>query len=322
MASMRIAFLLAIAACETGNRDVASGSASPAGSSAATTGPTAASPAPTSDAFGLYVLALSWAPSFCCAHPEKQECAGLADAFGATHLTLHGLWPNYTDDEAAQHHTSYPQFCGTYDHCKKDHDRSCEPDPAAIPRDMRELGPGYVGDHEFLADHEWPKHGSCTKLAPADYFRAALDAMKAIPTPENVRAAVGHDLALADLEGAFGVPRESVLLSCDGQCRLQQVSFCLSHDARDRPTTPVACPTNTTRARYDNGCVTRHCERVTIPAVGDCQVSDRPRKNMHRDGGHPACNHPGQGPPCTDNDICVRAGYTRCARSGCCTSQP
>ena len=46
------------------------------------------------------MVALSWAPSFCCTHPDKEECAGLRDAFAGTHLTLHGLWPNYTDVEA------------------------------------------------------------------------------------------------------------------------------------------------------------------------------------------------------------------------------
>jgi ribonuclease T2 len=267
--------------------------------------------------FGLYVLALTWAPSFCCSHPNKDECAHLADAFGATHLTLHGLWPNYTDDEAERYRATYPQFCGAYEHCKQ-HDKTCEPDPATIPADMRQLGPGYVGDHEFLADHEWPKHGSCTGLPPAEYFRAALDAMKAIRgdgTPDALRGAIGSDIALGDLATSFGVPRESVLLSCDAQCRLQQISFCLGHDATNHPTTPIACPANTTKARYDNGCVTRRCERVAIPAAGSCEAGERPKKSR-------SCSHPGQGPACTGDAECVSAGFVRCARSGCCTSQP
>jgi len=313
----RLALAVAVlAACPGEDRDAPSAQVG--------TGSAPQPAAPRADAaFGLYVLALTWAPSFCCGHPDKEECANLGDAFAATHLTLHGLWPNYTDDESARRSTAYPQFCGAYEHCKRAHDKSCEPDPATIPADMRQLGPGYIGDHDFLADHEWPKHGSCTGLAPADYFRAALGAMKALPgegTPDALRGAIGGEIALADLARAFGVPRDAVLLGCDAQCRLQSVSFCLAHDARNQPTTAMACPTNTTNARYDNGCVTRGCQQVKIPAAGSCDATDH-RRNTRKDRGR-SCHHPGQGPACTGDDECVRAGFVRCARSGCCTSQP
>src|ERR1700759_180184 len=92
----------------------------------------AVEPAPS---FGLYVLALSWAPSFCCGHADKEECANLPQAFAGTPLTLHGLWPNYTDDEQ-RGRTTYPQFCGTYAHCSH-HDPSCAPDPSTIPDEMK-----------------------------------------------------------------------------------------------------------------------------------------------------------------------------------------
>ena len=274
--------------------------------------------------FGLYVLALSWAPSFCCGHPDKEECKDLDRAFAGSHLTLHGLWPNYSDDEARGRAT-YPQFCGSYEHCRRHHDPSCEPDAATIPAEMRDLGPGYIGDHDFLANHEWPKHGSCTGLDPKTYFRAALDAMERLPgkgTPEVLHAAIGHEVALADLRGAFEVPATSVLLSCDGHCQLSQISVCLAHDARGVPTTPIPCPTNTTTTRYDNGCVTQHCDRVTIAAANSCTAADDQRPHRPSKSGGRACNHPGQGPSCTTNEECVTGGFLRCARSGCCTSQP
>ena len=272
-------------------------------------------------AFGLYVLALSWAPSFCCGHPDKQECANLGSAYAGTHLTLHGLWPNFTDAES-HGRVTYPQFCGTYGHCKKQHDASCEPDPTTLPAEMKDLGPGYIGDNDFLAAHEWPKHGSCTGLDPKTYFAAALGAMKAIPTPESLRMESGSAVPLAELQHAFGIPIESVLLSCDAKCRLSQVSFCLAHDAKDLPTKPLACPTNTTNAQYDNGCVTRGCANVTILAAGSCERAEKRPNHDARPRGQRACNHPGQGPSCESNDSCVAAGFNRCARSGCCTSQP
>lgn len=258
---------------------------------------------------------MTWAPSFCCDHPDKEECRGLVDAFAGKHLTLHGLWPNYSDDEASARGESYPQFCGDYARCKRSHEASCEPEASAIPDEMRVLGPGYVGDRDFLANHEWPKHGSCTGLPPATYFRAALDAMKRLHMPE-----LAGDVELATLETSFGVPRTSILLSCDRACRLEQVSVCLARDASGLPRAPVACPANTTRAQYDNGCVTRGCTTIHVPAPDACErppSDERPHGPQGR-----ACNHPGQGPACTSNDECVRAGFNRCARSGCCTSQP
>jgi ribonuclease T2 len=285
--------------------------------------------------FGLYVLALSWAPNFCCGHASKEECSGLQGSFAANHLTLHGLWPNYSDTEAKGRAT-YPQFCGAFKHCQKNHDKSCEPDPSTVPAEMKQLAPGYIGDGYFLADHEWPKHGSCTGLDPATYFKAALDAMKARPgesgTPAALKAAVGKEIALPDLQNAFGMPATSVLLSCDSDCRLSQVSFCLAHDAHGMPTTPIVCPTNTTTAEYDNGCVTRGCQSITVQEAGSCDIGDHRKKpttttssSSGGSSGAPAsakCNHPGQGPACTSDGECTRAGFKRCAHSGCCTSVP
>ena len=232
-------------------------------------------PPPTAPAFGLYLLALMWEPSFCCDNAGKEQCAGMPGSFGATHVTLHGLWPNYTDDEARAKHAGWPQYCGAFAHCDNAADASCAPPAGAVPADMARVGPGYVSDHDFLAVHEWSKHGSCTGLPAGDYFRAELAAMASIPgegTPALVGAAIGHDVALADLQSGFGVPAASVVLGCDAHCRFTQVGFCLDRDARGNPTAPTACPATTTTSEYDNGCVTRGCERVAIPAAGSCDA--------------------------------------------------
>ena len=42
----------------------------------------------------LYVLAISWQPAFCESKPGKRECRNQTEqSFEASHLTLHGLWP-------------------------------------------------------------------------------------------------------------------------------------------------------------------------------------------------------------------------------------
>ena len=89
-------------------------------------------------------------------------------------------------------------------------------------------------------------------------------------TPAALRAAAGKDLARDDLQHAFGVPPESVVLGCDSHCAFTQVGFCIAKDAGDRPTAPMPCTANVTTSDYDNGCVTRHCDRVAIPDAPAC----------------------------------------------------
>lgn len=204
---------------------------------------TPAPPAPHSD-FGFYLLAMMWAP-------------------GACQLTLHGLWPNYTDEQSRGRPRAWPQYCGAYAHCEKD-EAGCAPD-APVPADLAPLAPAYVkGD---LATHEWSKHGSCTSLAAADYFRAELAAIRLIGSNG---AAIRHDLAPSDLQRSFGVPPESVVLGCDAHCQLTQVGFCIAKDAHDHPIAAMPCSTNVTTSDYDNGCVTHACARVRIPSGSGC----------------------------------------------------
>src|ERR1700761_3762666 len=52
--------------------------------------------------FDYYLLALSWAPSYCVVHPgDRDECQGRGYGF-----VLHGLWPQFNNG-------GYPQTCST-----------------------------------------------------------------------------------------------------------------------------------------------------------------------------------------------------------------
>lgn len=273
--------------------------------------------------FGLYVLALTWSPNFCCTHSTKEECQGLDGSFGATHLTIHGLWPNYTDAQAQQAGASWPQYCAPYSSCNtKTPATGCDPDPATIPADMTIYGPGYVSDDNFLADHEWPKHGSCTGLDSGTYFSAAISSLKSLPgdqgTPALLTKSIGGTVATTDLQAAFGSP-ESVMLSCDSSCNLSQVSICMTNDASGLPSTRTACPSNATSSSYDNGCFVNKCQNVTIQSAGQC-TSGGSGSGSSGSGGK--CSSPGQGPSCTEDSACASQGYLRCAKSGCCTTVP
>jgi ribonuclease T2 len=239
--------------------------------------PPASVPAPATSPgseFGLYLLSMTWEPNRCCTERDHQQCSQLPGSFAATHLTLHGLWPNYTDEQSRGKPRAWPQYCGAYQHCDSREDASCAPG-VAVPQELARLAPGYVAGTGGFATHEWSKHGSCTRLSAAEYFGAELAAIRAIPgdaTPDALSAAVGADLGRDALQRAFGVPPDSVMLGCDAHCRLARVGFCLAKDAGDHPTTPITCTANVATSDYDNGCVTHGCERVVVQAAGACDT--------------------------------------------------
>jgi ribonuclease T2 len=90
--------------------------------------------------FDYYVLALTWVPAFCATNSDPQEC-GKNMGFA-----LHGLWPQYASGD-------YPSNCA-----------QVALTPAA--RDTFET----IYASPKMIEHEWSKHGTCSGLAPADYF--------------------------------------------------------------------------------------------------------------------------------------------------------
>ncbi|XXF76279.1 hypothetical protein P2318_24915 [Myxococcaceae bacterium GXIMD 01537] len=270
--------------------------------------------------FSVYLLALTWAPNFCLGHADKEECHQLKGSFAATHLTLHGLWPQFSDAESREHGCTYPAFCGGFCACQgQGAPEQCFPDPAVIPAKMADYGPGYVTDNYFLANHEWPKHGSCTGLDAGTYFSKAIEALLSLPgdqgTPELISGNIGGRVALSDLRTAFG-PSANVVLSCDPRCNLMEVGVCFGVDGQGNPTAQMSCPQNVTSGN-SNSCVgnpsSPRCPTVSIQAA----------KNADDTGtGGGNCGHPGQGPACSNDSTCQQQGYVRCARSGCCTTVP
>jgi len=91
--------------------------------------------------FAYYVLALSSEPGFCAAHPKpSQECVAPQG------FALHGLWPQLSLN-------SYPTFCSK----------------VALSADVQARYASIYADPTLIA-HEWPKHGTCSGLAPEAYF--------------------------------------------------------------------------------------------------------------------------------------------------------
>ncbi|BCA97011.1 hypothetical protein TUM19329_33720 [Legionella antarctica] len=117
-----------------------------------------------------YVLALSSQSGFCQTYgyeAGKPECMNLArDSYQASHLTLHGLWPN--QDACGQRYG----FCGV--NPRSNH---CAYFPldlnSSVAEKLKKIMPSYHYG-SCLERHEWNKHGTCQILTANDYFTLAM----------------------------------------------------------------------------------------------------------------------------------------------------
>jgi ribonuclease T2 len=108
--------------------------------------------------FDFYVLALSWAPSFCA---EAETSRGGAECAPGAKLgfVVHGLWP--------QNEHGYPH---------------CDQGGARLPRYLLSEA-GSIYPSVGLAIHEWRAHGACTGLSPSAYLANVRRARAAVQVP-------------------------------------------------------------------------------------------------------------------------------------------
>lgn len=165
-----------------------------------------------------YVLALSWHPAFCQTRgyeEGKPECLHLMpDSFQASHLVLHGLWPNQ-------------QACGQqYGFCNvRIHTHYCDYPAVAlstrVANNLRQMMPSYAYGG-CLERYEWGKHGSCQTLSADDYFSLAMrlsQEANSTPLGKFLHAQVGRVVQRTQLtemiRQSFGQNAErKVYLSC------------------------------------------------------------------------------------------------------------
>lgn len=216
--------------------------------------------------FSVYVMALSWAATWCEAHASHEQCNGKGSDYQQTHLTLHGLWPTYSTEEAKAYGSAYPEYCGSYSACESGSATCCKAAPSSIPLDFERIAPGYVTQRCSLANHEWQKHGSCTGLTDAEFFRTAEALMVQLPgegTPASVSNAAGASISLAELKRGYPA---GATFACDDECQLEQVFVCFSAGPDAAAGAAIECPASMQRRKYTNGCVVSECEQVLLPA--------------------------------------------------------
>jgi ribonuclease T2 len=185
--------------------------------------------------FAYYLLSLSWSPAYCLSSPGAAECNG-PRRFG---FIVHGLWP--------QNEQGWPEFCAVH--------RSV---PDDVVQGIADLMPA-----RGLVFHEWSAHGTCSGLAPPEYFALVRRAYSSVAIPgELVDPARAIEEPPAAISAAFlhanpRLPPQSVVVACSGQGapRLREVHVCL-----DRALAPRACSADAVRG----GC---KAPQLIIPPV-------------------------------------------------------
>jgi ribonuclease T2 len=180
--------------------------------------------------FDFYVMSMSYQPEFCYQnrHSHWPGCSHPLD-FWKSHLTIHGLWPEYQDG-------SYPASCST----EPFDNTTVAPLETQMLRywpnvkyDYKSDGKNYL---EFW-EHEWSKHGTCSGLSQYDYFLHALQMF--VHTPPLLGKHYGDSVDRNALIEAFG---GGVILVCTGGRFLSEVRVCLTIDTQSVPLGRVPCP--------------------------------------------------------------------------------
>lgn len=280
--------------------------------------------APAGD-YESYVYALEWQPEWS-APPECQ--ASLAsnlfpDAYAASHLSSHGLWPNYDPDLHGG--DNWPQFCvrtdgETFTDCEADYDSRayCTPTDAIMAFNNTESWQKYALEYAWsdLASHEWSKHGSCTLWSSEEYFSYVESMYYRVNAPGAkgpalLTASVGSTVLKADLAAAFAADLDGkqVAFNCDSDCHFSEIWTSWALDPSTlAPTTPLD---------YGEGepC---GCDELVILAWTSNGTCPEPAPNNAT-----TCEPDTHGPKCASDSDCRRVGgCVRCASSGYCTDVP
>jgi ribonuclease T2 len=191
--------------------DVNSAGATPFGAAAGAT--------PSGATRATHVLALGWEPAFCLQHGDKTECGNeTGQSFDATHLSLHGLWPQPRGKA----------YCGVAQDLKeadRNHDWSGLPEPELSEATKKRLSAVMPGTQSGLERHEWIVHGTCFAATADSYFNRAADLAEQVNASavrelfaQNVGKSLSADAIQAAFDHAFGAGAGArVTVNCQGR---------------------------------------------------------------------------------------------------------
>ena len=166
-----------------------------------------------------HVLAMGWEPAFCAKHADKSECREMTSTgFAATHLSLHGLWPQ---PRGTQYCSVPPELQQT----DRNHDWNGLPEPEMSAATLQRLSAVMPGVQSRLQRHEWIVHGTCFGSNADGYFARAAGLAEAVNASTvsqlfagNTGRVVSATAIRAAFDEAFGAGAgERVAISCGGR---------------------------------------------------------------------------------------------------------
>ena len=166
-----------------------------------------------------HVLALGWEPAFCAKHADKTECRELtAASFGATHLSLHGLWPQPRG-------TQYCNVAPDLKQADQNHDWNALLEPGMSADTLKRLSAVMPGVQSKLQWHEWIVHGTCFGGNADAYFARAAGLAEEVAASKvatlfaaNAGRNLSADAIRAAFDDAFGAGAGArVAVSCGGR---------------------------------------------------------------------------------------------------------
>jgi ribonuclease T2 len=193
----------------------------------------------TAGQFDYYVFEQQWTATYCSG--QSYPLCSSPTAYMQTHLTIHGIWPNYNSEQSGHW---WPQCC--------------QPQTPLNQTALNLLGdelhmywpdcqsaPGY-NTSSFWA-HEWGKHGTCSGLDQYTYFSGGLSVEVALDTPSVIQQNVGGTVGLSALYAAYAASSCDpsggdceVAFSCDNNNNLAGVATCFTPDLQQ-----IVCPAET-----------------------------------------------------------------------------
>ncbi len=158
--------------------------------------------------FKYYTLSLSWSPEFCRSHPGNKE----PQCKQHREFIVHGLWPE----------------CGT---------GSPESCTGGGPADAIDKDKIFVFmPSDFLIQHEWDKHGTCSGLARSAYFDLTGNLFGKLKFPRLSGAPKADKIEALFMENNPGLDADEIYLSCTengpkkSSSTLDEVRICFTRD--------------------------------------------------------------------------------------------
>jgi len=207
-----------------------------------------------------YLLALSWQPGFCLTHGSKKECkSGNSRSYSASHLSLHGLWPQPRDNA----------YCGVSETVRSI-DRRGRWDllkPLTLSETTKkELSKAMPGFASLLQRHEWIKHGTCYSKTAEEYYVDSVHLTKQVnltSLDELITSKKGKKITLSEIQknvaASLGKQAASrVALRCGRRNQITELWIGLRGDVKKTPIATLMAQGKAPQSNCKSGLVAKY----------------------------------------------------------------